>query len=293
MPTIKSSDSARIRRPVTVSLLQFNAKDDAKADNVNNVMDLLAIAGERKSDIAVLPETFTGTGLALDNAAANAEPIPGQTTQRLSEIAAKYRMNIVGSLFESAGNNIYNTAVVLDREGKMLAAYRKSHLYNPGPRPDVPSYREGDKITPGDELCVLDLDFGRVGVAICSDIRFPEIFLNHAMSGAEAVVLPSAFLARPDHWEFLNRARATDNQIYMLSSGMTGKLKDSSINFVGRSMVVDPWGVILAQAPDRETVLTTTIDLEAVKTIQSWGHFNSQRRPALYSELNRTRNDNA
>lgn len=289
MPTTKSKDSATARRPITVSIVQFNASDDAKAANVDSVMDLLEIAGERKSDIVVLPETFTGTGLALDNAADNAESIPGPTTQRLSEMASRYKMNIVGSLFESAGNNIHNTAVVFGRDGAMLAAYRKSHLYNPGPRPDVPSYREGDKITPGDELCVLDLDFGRVGVAICSDIRFPEIFMHHALSGAELVLLPSAFLARPDHWEFLNRARATDNQIYMVSSGMTGKLKDSSINFVGRSMVVDPWGVIVAQAPDRETVLTTTIDLDAVQLVQSWGHFNSQRRPALYTALERNK----
>src|SRR5690606_18935059 len=110
----------------------------------------------------VLPEVFTGTALALGNAAELAEPIPGPTVERLSRIAAEYRMYVVGSLYEAAGGRLYNTAPVIGRDGSILATYRKSHLFDPGPRPDLPTYRESDKVTPGDSLCVLDADFGRV-----------------------------------------------------------------------------------------------------------------------------------
>jgi predicted amidohydrolase len=274
-------------RSVTVSIIQFNARDDAKDDNIEKVESLLRIAGQRGSDLCVLPEVFTGSALALGNSLELAESIPGPTTERLCAIARTYGMYIVGSLYEAASGGIYNTAPLIGRDGSILAAYRKSHLFDPGVRPDLPVYRESDKVTPGDGLCVVDTDFGRMGIAICSDIRFPEIFLNHALQGAELVVLPSAFPARLDHWEFLNRARAADNQLFMVSSGMVGKLQDSSIIFVGRSMVVDPWGVITAQASDREMVLTSVIDLGAVELVRSWWDLNSQRRPELYTALGR------
>jgi predicted amidohydrolase len=274
-------------RNVNVSLIQFNARDNDKPGNMQTVERLLHTAGERRSDLVLLPEVFTGSALALGNASELAETIPGDSTDRLSRIASQYGMYIVGSLYERADGKTYNTAVVVGRDGQIISKYRKTHLFDPSARPDIPAYRESDKVTPGDKLCVLDLDFGRVGVAICSDIRFPEIFLNHAKEGAELVVLPTAFPSRLDHWEFLNRARATDNQFYMLSSGMVGKLEDSPITFTGRSMVVDPWGVIVAQASDRETVITTTIDLGMVGLVRSWWDLNSQRRPALYTSLNR------
>ncbi|WP_066725747.1 MULTISPECIES: carbon-nitrogen hydrolase family protein [Hyphomicrobiales] len=274
-------------RSITVSVIQFNPQDDDKEANVAKVERLLSIAGQRGSDLCVLPEVFTGTALALGNSSELAEAIPGPTTDRLRAVAQRYGMYIVGSLYEEAAGSIYNTAPVIGRDGSILAAYRKSHLFDPGTRPDLPAYRESDKVKPGHSLRVVEADFGRIGIAICSDIRFPEIFRNHALEGAEIVVLPSAFPARLDHWEFLNRSRAADNQLFMVSSGMVGKLKDSSINFVGRSMIVDPWGVIIAQASDCEMVLTSVVDLSAVKLVRSWWDLNSQRRPELYTALGR------
>ncbi|HBM11432.1 MAG TPA: hypothetical protein DD390_01930, partial [Rhodospirillaceae bacterium] len=277
----------RASRPVTISIVQINARDDDKEGNIRKVLKGLEVAGERKSDIVVLPETFTGSGLALHNAQALAEPISGPTIKRLAELAEKHKMYIVGSLFEAGSDGkTYNTAPLIGRDGKIAAVYRKTHLFDPQSRPDIPAYHESEKITAGDSLCLVDLDFGRIGIAICSDIRFPELFLDYALQGAEMVVLPTAFPARLDHWEFLNRARATDNQYYLASSGMVGHLADSTVNFVGRSMIVDPWGVVVGQAPDREDVLTVTIDLRSIEAVRNWWPLNAQRRPALYGALN-------
>ncbi|MGA0598664.1 carbon-nitrogen hydrolase family protein [Enterovirga sp. CN4-39] len=277
-----SSTIDAARRDVTISVVQFNARDDDKSGNVERACALLEQAGERGTDLAVLPEVWTGTALALGNSNELAEPIPGPVTERLAGIAARHSMMIVGSFYEAAFSRVYNTAPIIGRDGSIVTKYRKTHLFDPAERPDLPTYRESDKITPGESLCVVDTHFGRIGVAICSDIRFPEIFLTYARAGAELVILPSAFPARADHWEFLNRTRATDNQFFMVSSGMVGRLEHSPITFVGRSMVVDPWGVIVAQASDVEGLLTTTVDLNSVRVVRTWWDLNSQRRPELY-----------
>lgn len=260
-------------RELTVSIIQINASDRDKAGNVAKVLDLLEVAGRRGSDVVVLPETFTGTGLSDQVTYKTiAEPIPGPTTARLAEKAAKYAMTVVGSLYERGEDGVvYNTAPVIAPSGEIVATYRKTHLFDPVCRPDIPQVRESDKVTPGEALCVVPCEGFTLGVGICSDLRFPELFLDYALRGVDMVVLPTAFLApRADHWEFLLRARATDNQFFIAGSGMVGTLDNGPIGFVGRSMVVDPWGVVLAQAPDRECCLTTTVDLDSVRRIRGW-----------------------
>lgn len=275
-------------RHLTVSIVQINARDDDVPGNLEKILKFLEEAGERGSDLAVLPETFTGTGLSGPEAhKAIAQTIPGPATDAIAALAKRYGMMVVGSLYERGeAGRIHNSAPFIGRDGSIQGLYRKTHLFDPATRPDIPQIRESDKVTPGSELVMVTTNVCNVGVGICSDLRFPELFLDYALQGAELVVVPTAFLSpRIDHWEFLLRARATDNQFYVVGSGMVGGVPGTSFGFVGRSMVVDPWGVIVAQAPDRECLTTTTIDLEAVRDVRAWWPLNEQRRPPLYAHL--------
>ncbi len=277
-------------RQVTLSILQFNAQDDEKAATVDKCLAMLDVAGARGSQIAVLPEVWTGSGFSAPEAYKEiAEPIPGPSVAKLQEKAREHAMYVIGSLYEESGEPgiLYNTAPVIGPSGEILGKYRKTHLFDAGGRKDLPAaVMESEKITPGDGLQVYDTNLCRFGVGICSDIRFPEIFRAYALAGAELVVLPTAFLSpRFDHWDWLVKSRAADHQIFLAASGMAGKEAVSGIAFVGRSVVVDPWGVALATAPDEEAVVTAIIDLEQVGRVRAWWPLNEQRRPELYDKV--------
>ncbi len=277
-------------RSLTLSILQFNAQDDDKPGTVATCLRMLDTAGQRGSQIAVLPEVWTGSGFSAPEAHKEiAEPIPGPSVERLQEKAREHSMYIVGSLYEQGETPdiVYNTAPVIGPSGDILGKYRKTHLFDAGGRKDLPlALMESDKITPGDQLQIYDTNLCRFGVGICSDIRFPEIFRAYALAGAELVILPTAFLSpRFDHWDWLVKSRAADHQIFLAASGMAGKEQVSGVAFVGRSVVVDPWGVALATAPDEEAVLTTIIDLEQVGRVRSWWPLNDQRRAELYDQV--------
>ncbi|WP_374632078.1 carbon-nitrogen hydrolase family protein [Ferrovibrio sp.] len=276
-------------RNVTVSMIQICADDDDRAANVAKMLEYLKIAGDRGSQIVALPEVWTGTGFSRDGRLKEiADTIPGDVTGALSEKAREYGMYIVGSIYEKGEDGkYYNTAPVIGPTGDVVAKYRKTHLYDGEGRVDLPSIlNESRKVSAGDQFTLVDSNICRFGVAICSDIRFPEIFRQYALSGAEMVILPTAFLSpRVDHWEFLIKARACDNQIFLVATGMAGKEKHSGIAYVGRSAVVDPWGVVQACCNDREVCTTTVVDLDYVREVRSWWPLNQQRRPEMYKAL--------
>lgn len=276
-------------RPVTISIAQFNAQDDDKPGNLNRAAHFLDLAGARHSDIVVLPELFTGTGFSSGDAhLALAEPIPGPTFQMMAAAARRHAMYVTGSFYERGQDGrIHNTAPVIGPGGDLLGSYRKTHLFDVPNRTDLPpGIMESKKVSPGAELQLYDTNLCRFGIGICADIRFPEMFRAYALAGAELILLPTAFLSpRFDHWDFLLKARATDHQMFIAASGMTGREKVTGIGFIGRSAVVDPWGVILAGAPDEEAMLTTTIDLDQVRRVRNWWPLNDQIRPDLYGKV--------
>ena len=146
--------------------------------------------------------------------------------------------------------------------------------------------RESDKVVAGDDLPVFPTALGPVGVSVCSDLRFPEVYRVLTLRGARIIVCASAFLSpRIDHWEVFLRARAAENQVFVVASGQVGTEPVSGTSFVGRSMVVDPWGVIAATAPDVEGVTTTTLDLDIIEQMRHRYPLLDQRRPGLYSEI--------
>jgi predicted amidohydrolase len=275
-------------RTVTISVVQMLAVDGEKKSAIDRMITHLDEAGARGTQLAVLPEAWTGTGFSDPKLHRDiAEDIPGPVTDLLCEKARRYSMAICGSLYERNRNAVHNTAPVISQNGEILGRYRKTHLFDVPNRPDLPSaIKESEKITAGDELPVFDLDFAKVGVSICVDLRFPEVYRELALKGSEITLCVSAFLSpRVDHWEFLLRARANENQTFVVASGQVGIEPKSGIGFVGRSMIVDPWGTIVATAPDTETVMTSVIDLDYISEVRRRWPLLQQRRPSLYRTI--------
>lgn len=274
---------------IKVATVQMTTDDRDKAAVVERVLRMIDEAGAQGADLIVLPEVWTGLGYTDAHPVERiAEPIPGPTTERLAERARRHRAMIVGSMYEQAPDGRrFNTAPFIDRDGRILGLYRKTHLFDAPQRTDIPpGMMESKKVSAGDDLPVFDTDAGRIGVFVCSDLRFPEVARVEALQGAQILVCCSAFLSpRLDHWEFFLRARACENQVFVVASGQVACEPVSGIGFVGRSCVVDPWGVIVAMAPDRECVTVSTIDLDQIEEVRYRYPLMLQRRPAMYGPI--------
>lgn len=277
------------KRPITVSAVQITAVDGDKERTVEKMLDFIDTAGRRGSALVVLPELWTGLGFSDETGYREiAEPIPGPVTERLSAKAREYGMCIAGSMYEAAPDGRYHNAVpLIGPGGDVIGLYRKTHLFDAPNRPDIPpGIVESKKVAAGDRLDVYGTNLARIGLSVCSDLRFPEVYREMALKGAEILVCASAFLSpRYDHWEFFLRARATENQCFVVASGQYGKEPKSGLAFVGRSMIVDPWGVIVATASDDEGVVTAEIDLGFIETVRERYPLMRQRRPELYTVL--------
>jgi len=270
---------------LVVSAIQITAVDGELAATQEKVSQLLDQAGERGSDLVVLPEVWTGLAYSESELyRETAETIPGPSTDLLAKKAKEYGMYVVGSIYERGNDTFYNSSPLIDPLGHIVGKYHKTHLFDAPDRVDIKSgIRESDKVKAGDELPVFDTGIGKIGVSVCSDLRFPEVYRVLSLKGAQIIVCASAFLSpRFDHWEFFLRARAAENQAFVVASGQYGTEPKSGIGFVGRSMIVDPWGVVIATAPDTECCITATIDLDFIDEIRGRYPLMDQRRPSLY-----------
>ena len=273
----------------TVSCIQFTAIDGEKQATIDKALRLVRQAGERGSKLVVLPEVWTGLGYSNKTLYRSiAEPIPGPVTDLLSREARRYGMYIAGSIYEDAGHGVYhNTCLLIGPDGAIVGLYRKTHLFDAPNRHDIQGgIRESDKVCAGDALPVFQTSLGPIGLSVCSDLRFPEVYREMTLRGARLLVCASAFLSpRFDHWEFFLRARAAENQVWVVASGQYGTEPKSGIGFVGRSMVVDPWGTITATASDAETCLSATVDPAFVDEVRQRYPLLEQRRPELYPSI--------
>jgi predicted amidohydrolase len=222
--------------------------------NLEKVFSLVESASSVRPDFIVLPEMFEIVP-APDEAGRFARPIPDGLTERLSEAAKGCSSNLVaGSIIERDGGCLYNTSAIFDRNGALAGRYRKVHLF------DAFSYGESMSLTGGNEPTVFTLDGLRFGVAVCYDVRFPELFRRYAIEGARVVFVPSAFFQpNHDHWELAVRARALDNGFYVVGCCQTGR------RFVGRSMAADPWGIPVASMGTGEGFFSVDIDTSVVE----------------------------
>ena len=254
-----------------VALCQMRSGEDVE-ENLRIAEKLVREAADGQADLAALPEMFTYLGPAAGRAAA-AEPVPGPTTERLAAIARERGMWVLGgSVIESDGEGVYATSVLLDREGELVARYRKIHLFDvdlPGQSP----FRESSTFTPGDQLVTHDTDAGRVGLSICYDLRFPELYRGLMVMGAEVLFVPAQFQHETgkDHWEVLLRARAIENQCFVAAPGQWGTFGDPEKRrrSHGNSMIVDPWGRVLVRAPDEgDGVWLADLDMAELRRIR-------------------------
>jgi predicted amidohydrolase len=252
-----------------VAVCQLNSRADRSA-NLAVALDLLARAARAGADLAVLPEytDYLGPG----RGAPAPEPVAGPYAALFAAAAREHRMWVIAGSFHEAGpdpDHTYNTSLVFDRSGVLAATYRKIHLYDV----EIPgrvSYLESATVTPGSEPVTVDIEGVRVGLSICYDLRFPELYRRLADAGARVLVVPAAFMLHTgrDHWEVLLRARAIENQCYVLAAAQIGDHEPGRTCY-GRSMVVDPWGTVLVQAPDEAGVTVADLDLDRLATIRA------------------------
>jgi predicted amidohydrolase len=266
-----------------VAVLQMNSGED-KARNVETALRLIDDAAATGARLVVLPEIWTFLGSDEGNRA-NAEFIPGPVTDALAAKAKQHGIYLHGgTMLEKRDGEpkLFNTTVVFDPSGELVARYSKIHMFDVV-LDGVASYQESNTVQRGEEIVTFDMDGTTVGLAICYDLRFPELFRILTLRGADVIVLPAAFTMTTgkDHWEVLIRARAIENQVYMVSCGQYGP--DSSGKWCyGRSLIADPWGTVLATAPDREFVLRATVDLDYLQKVRRQVPSVQNRQADLY-----------
>jgi deaminated glutathione amidase len=269
------TDAERLR----VALVQLDAGPDVETNLAiaTSLADEAAAGGAR---LVVLPEYLQYRG-SDDGYRASARAIPGPWTDRFAAVAARNEAWIlVGSLAEASDDPArpFNTSVLIGPDGSIAATYRKIHLFDVTVE-DGPVDRESDRVSPGDRAVVAEVDGVRVGLSICYDLRFPELYRALALAGAEVLSVPANFTERTgrDHWEVLLRARAIENGAYVLAPGQVGGPPGQPA--FGRSMIVDPWGTVVAQAPDRVGIITAELDLSRVRSIRRQIPTLANRRP--------------
>ncbi len=243
-----------------------------KEINLKKVEHYIKKNSDKKLDLVVLPEFFS-TGVDHKSFLNSPEDENGgETIKAICELAKKYNTNIVaGTVIESVNEKLYNTSFAVSREGEVVDKYRKIHLFN------YMGGTEGDRITAGDKLVVVDFDFARIGMAICFDGRYPLNFKKLVQMGAEIIVMPTAWLVPNEiyedketldfaksTWVSINRTRAYDNHVYFVSSNQCGKV-DEIMAGLGNSLIVAPTSQILADAKDSQCAVYADIDLELVK----------------------------
>jgi predicted amidohydrolase len=250
--------------------IQMTAGSD-KLANLERAERLVRVGAARGANLVALPEVFNWRGKRLEQAAA-AETLDGESLSLMSRLARELRIHIVaGSITERADDSSrsYNTSVLLGPDGGRIAVYRKIHLFDV----DLPgrvTVRESDSKLGGADVVCAETPLGAIGLSICYDLRFPELYRRLAFAGARIIMLPSAFTfpTGEAHWEPLVRARAIENQAYVIAPAQFGPNLYGYSDY-GNSMIVDPWGRVLARAADQEGVVIAPIDLEYQDRVRS------------------------
>jgi predicted amidohydrolase len=272
---------------ISAAAVQMSSGSDT-ASNLKSAVELIRHAAGQGATYIQLPEYFNYLG-PVARYQEVAESIPGPTTKCFGELAKDLDVTIhLGSLLEVSRElgKFFNTSVLVDSSGQVVATYRKAHLFDI----DVPGevvLKESEAISSGDELIVAECPGFRLGMSICFDLRFPEMYRALSVKGATVLAIPSAFNAITGraHWEVLVRARAVENHAFVVAAAQAG-LTTEGIATYGHSMIVDPWGDVLAESDsDGQDVLIATLDLDEVARRRSQIDVFHLRRPDLYSSL--------
>ena len=259
-----------------IALIQMNSQSD-KAANIKFAAGMIERAAKvENADWVMMPEHFELFGGSAADKLNQAEDAPGGPAYSMAqEMAAKHKIWVHAGSFKERipGEKYnYNTTCVFDRSGKEAARYRKMHLFDVT-GPDGAKYHESQTVRPGRDVVTYDCEGITVGVAICYDIRFPELFQALAARGAQLIALPAAFTLQTgkDHWEVLARARAIETECYFAACGQTGAyMADGEKRFCyGHSLVADPWGHVVCKASDGPGLVTTRIDTALIARVRA------------------------
>ncbi len=266
------------------AVVQLNSRDHL-SENMVNVEYALERAASMGAEFVSLPEfwTYLGPYAGFDEVA---QTIPGPAIELLQEKARKHKMIVHGgSIVERhphLADKFYNTSVLINRDGEIVACYRKMHLFDVVLANGEKHY-ESERIVSGTQIVTAEVDGVSFGLAICYDLRFPELFRSLALQGAQILMLPAAFTLHTgrDHWEILLRARAIENLCYVVAPAQVGTYPPNKHCF-GRSMIIDPWGLVLAQAQDYPDVILVDIDLAQVERVRTQIPCLEHRKPQRY-----------
>lgn len=263
---------------LTLSIAQIDVATSQPEANLQKGERLIAEASRRGSDVICFPEMWT-TGFDWSNN----ERIAGEHEKiidRVAALAKNYAIWINGSMLAlNEDGRVSNTSILFSPKGERAATYRKTHLFS--------LFQEEQHVAAGDSLCVADTPWGPTGLSICYDIRFPELFRTYAIKGAKIVFSPMAFpYPRLDHWKTLVRARAIENQMFMVGINQVGEEHLGSLGVVtyfGDSVIIDPWGKTVVEASETaEMLITATVDIDLADKIRSEMKVLRDRRPDLY-----------
>lgn len=257
---------------LTISLAQMRITLGDVRKNFNVMQEWSAEAARRGSHLVVFPELWS-TGYALDQAKDLASVLNSGMFAQVTTVAQQNKISIVGSILEKRGVEVANSAAFFAPNGRMMGVYRKIHLFR---------LMDEDKwLQPGSSPLAMDLPWGQTALAICYDLRFPELFRRYAAEGAKMIIIPAEWpIERVEHWRILLQARAIENQCYIVACNAAGLTGETT--FGGHSMIVDPWGKIVIEGGDSPMMLTAEIDVDTVDEIRQRIPVFEDRRPDLY-----------
>ena len=269
-------------RKLTAAAIQMSSTPD-REENKATAGALIRAAVSAGADLVALPELWSCHGLD-EVYRENAEPVPGPTTEFLGNLARELGVYVLGGSILEGGpgaERLSNTSTFFSPSGEMVAVYRKIHLFDV--KVSDKEYLESAKIAPGDEIVTAKAGAATVDLSVCYDVRFPELYRLLALRGAEILAVPAAFTLQTgkDHWELLLRARAVENQAFVVAPAQWGRKADGRWTY-GRSMIVDPWGTVLSTCPDRDGHALATIDLDYLDRFRTEFPALANRRPETY-----------
>ena len=267
---------------IKIAAIQMSTVAD-KMENVRTVKAYLEKIKDENPDFVILPEMFC-CPYQTENFPIYAEKEGGPVWQQLSGYAKQYGIYLIGGSMpeKDAEGNVYNTSYIFDREGKQIGKHRKVHLFDIDVKGGQ-TFKESDTLTAGDSDTVFDTEFGKIGVMLCFDIRFPELSRMMVNDGAKVIFVPAAFnmTTGPAHWELSFRTRALDNQIYMVGCAPARDVSAGYISW-GHSIVTDPWGRVTGMLDENEGILLAELDMDYEEQVREELPLLKSRRTDIY-----------
>ena len=267
---------------IKIAAIQMSTVAD-KMENVRTVKTYLEKIKDENPDFVILPEMFC-CPYQTENFPIYAEKEGGPVWQQLSGYAKQYGIYLIGGSMpeKDAEGNVYNTSYIFDREGKQIGKHRKVHLFDIDVKGGQ-TFKESDTLTAGDSDTVFDTEFGKIGVMLCFDIRFPELSRMMVNDGVKVIFVPAAFnmTTGPAHWELSFRTRALDNQIYMVGCAPARDVSAGYISW-GHSIVTDPWGRVSGMLDENEGILLAELDMDYEEQVREELPLLKSRRKDIY-----------